>query len=109
MGIDMPKVLNPGPIAGRISFFAPVSLLFFFVVLLIMGAVTGINLHPMNYLFLATCCFAFLLLFDYIVDLMPIHLCYLLSAADSLILVCGYLYAVGGRALTRIALPAQFA
>ena len=109
IGMDMPKVLNPGPIASRISFFAPVSLLFFFAVLLILGAVAEINLHPMNYFFLAAGCFAFQLLFAYTVDLMPIHLCFLLSAAVSLVLVCGYLHAVGGRALTRIALPAQFA
>ena len=30
----MPNVLNAGPVAARISFFAPVSLLFFFAVLL---------------------------------------------------------------------------
>jgi hypothetical protein len=40
---------------------------------------------------------------------MPIHMCFFLSAAVSLGLVCGYLHAVGGRQLTRIALPAQFA
>lgn len=89
IGMDMPKVLNPGPIASRISFFAPVSLLFFFAVLLIFGAVTGVNLHPMNYFFLAAGCFAFQLLFAYTVDLMPIHLCFFLSAAVSLFLVCG--------------------
>jgi hypothetical protein len=109
IGMDMPKVLNPGPIASRISFFAPVSLLFFFAVLLIFGAVTGINLHPMNYFFLSAGSFAFQLLFAYTVDLMPIHLCFFLSAAVSLGLVGGYLHAVGGRQLTRIALPAQFA
>jgi inner membrane protein involved in colicin E2 resistance len=107
--MDMPKVLNPGPIASRISFFAPVSLLFFFAVFLIFGAVTGMNLHPMNYFFLAAGFFAFQLLFAYTVDLMPIHMCFFLSAAVSLGLVCGYLHAVGGRQLTRIALPAQFA
>lgn len=109
IGMDMPKVLNPGPVASRISFFAPVSLLFFFAVLLIFGAVTGVNLHPMNYFFLAAGCFAFQLLFAYTVDLMPIHFCFFLSAGVSLGLVCGYLHAVGGRQLTRIALPAQFA
>jgi hypothetical protein len=109
IGMDMPKVLNPGPIASRISFFAPISLLFFFAVLLILGAVTGMNLHPMNYFFLAAGCFPFQLLFAYTVDLMPIHLCFFLSATVSIGLVCGYLQAVGGRRLTRIALPAQFA
>ncbi|MGJ8654683.1 MAG: inner membrane CreD family protein [Opitutaceae bacterium] len=108
IGMDMPKVLNPGPVAMRISFFAPVSLLFFFAVLLIFGAVKGMNLHPMNYFFLAAGCFAFQLLFAYTVDIMPIHLCFILSAAVSLALVGGYLRAVGGSQLARIALTAQF-
>ncbi len=109
IGMDMPKALNAGPVATRISFFAPVSLLFFFAVLLILGAVTGANLHPMNYFFLAAGCFAFQLLFAYTVDLMPLHLSFVVSAAVSLVLVCGYLHAVAGRKLTRIAFPAQFA
>lgn len=108
IGMDMPNVLNPGPVAMRISFFAPVSLLFFFAVLLIFGAVKGMNLHPMNYFFLAAGCFAFQLLFAYTVDIMPIHLCFILSALVSLALVGGYLHAVGGRQLARIALTAQF-
>ena len=29
VGMDMPKQLNAGPVAARIAFFAPVSLLFF--------------------------------------------------------------------------------
>ena len=33
----MPKVLNAGPVASRIAFFAPVSLLFFFAVMIILG------------------------------------------------------------------------
>ncbi len=109
IGMDMPKALNAGPVAVRISFFAPVSLLFFFAVLLILGGVTGVNLHPMNYFFLAAGCFAFQLLFAYTVDLMPLHLSFFLSALVSLLLVNGYLHALGGRALTRIAAPAQFA
>ncbi|WP_269525747.1 inner membrane CreD family protein [Coraliomargarita parva] len=107
IAMDMPKVLNAGPVASRISFFAPVSLLFFFAVLLILGSVSGINLHPMNYFFLAAGCFAFQLLFAYTVDIFPLHFCFLLSAAVSIALVCGYLHAVAGKRLTRIALPAQ--
>ena len=37
IGIIIPKLRNPGEIAGRISFFAPVSLLFFFVVMIIIS------------------------------------------------------------------------
>lgn len=109
IGMDLPKVLNAGPVAARISFFAPVSLVFFFAVLLILGSVRNINLHPMNYFFLAAGCFAFQLLFAYLVDVMPIHLSFVLSAIVSMILVSGYLHAVGGRALSSIAIPAQFA
>ena len=109
IGMDMPKALNAGPVAARISFFAPVSLLFFFAVLLIFGAVRGVNLHPMNYFFLAAGCFAFQLLFAYLVDLVALLPAFAISAAVSLVLVNGYLHAVGGRRITSISLPAQFA
>jgi hypothetical protein len=55
----MPEKLQPGPLAGRISFFAPVSLFFFFFLLLIITTLRGIELHPMNYFFLATAFFSF--------------------------------------------------
>ena len=52
VGIALPQKLQPGPLAGRISYFAPVSLLFFFA-LFLLTTVRGIELHPMNYFFLA--------------------------------------------------------
>ncbi len=107
--MPMPAVLNAGPVAARISFFAPVSLLFFFAVLLILGAKRGVSLHPMNYFFLAAGCFAFQLLFAYLVDVMPVHASFLIAAFVSLVLVSGYVHAVAGRALSAVALPAQFA
>jgi inner membrane protein involved in colicin E2 resistance len=109
LGIAMPAVLNAGPVAARISFFAPVSLVFFFTVLLILGAVRDFNLHPMNYFFLAAGCFAFQLLFAYLVDLLPVYVSFSIAALVSLILVGGYLHILGGRRLSLIALPAQFA
>jgi hypothetical protein len=108
IGMDMPSVLNPGPVASRISFFAPVSLIFFFAVLLIAATVMRINLHPMNYFFLAAGCFAFQLLFAYLVDLIPIHAAFLISAAVSLTMVSGYLNAVAGHKFGRVAAIAQF-
>ncbi len=108
-GMDMPKVLNAGPVAARISFFAPVALVFFFTVLLIVGMVRGMNLHPMNYFMLAAGCFAFQLLFAYLVDLVPIHLSFGISAVVSLVLVSGYVGAVGGRRRFWVAVPAEFA
>ena len=55
----MPEKLQPGPLAGRISFFAPVSLFFFFFLMLIITTMRGIELHPMNYFFLAAAFFSF--------------------------------------------------
>lgn len=107
IGMDMPKVLNAGPVASRIAFFAPVSLVFFFTVLLIVGMVYGANLHPMNYFFLAAGCFAFQLLFAYLVDLVPLHLSFIISAVVSLALVCPYVGAVSGRKMFWVALAAQ--
>ena len=109
VAMAMPNVLNPGPVATRITFFAPVSLLFFFTVLLIVSALRGVNLHPMNYFFLAAGFFAFQLLFAYLVDLIPIHVAFVVAAAVSLALIGGYLRAAAGVAFARVALAAQFA
>ena len=90
IGVQMPEKLNPGPLAARLSFFAPVSLLFFFAVLLIIGAVRGIRLHPMHYAFLAAGFFAFHLLFSYVVDHLTPMPAFLIAAAVSLVLVISY-------------------
>ena len=108
IGMDMPNVLNAGPIAMRMALFAPVSLLFFFSVLLLVGMTRGIQLHPMHVFFTAAGFFAFHLLFAYLVDLLPLYTSFLIAAAVSLFLVGSYLRAVGGKGLFRIALPAQF-
>ena len=108
IGMDMPGVLNPGPVAARISFFAPVSLLFFFSVLVIAATVMRVQLHPMNFFFLAAGCFAFQLLFTYLVDLIPLLVAFVIAAAVSLTLVSGYLRAVAGRAFGILAAGAQF-
>ena len=62
IAMTMPEKLQPGPLAGRISFFAPVSLFFFFFLMLIITTSRGIELHPMNYFFLAAAFFSFHLL-----------------------------------------------
>ncbi len=109
IGMDMPAVVNPGPVASRMTFFAPISLLFFFAVLVITATVKQVNLHPMNYFFLAAGCFAFQLLFAYLVDLMPSMLAFVIAALVSLALVSGYLWKVAGFGFARIAAVAQFA
>jgi hypothetical protein len=107
IGMDMPKRLNAGPVASRIAFFAPVSLLFFVTIILMIGGMKGIPLHPMHVFFISAGFFAFHLLFAYLVDLLPLLPSFGISAATAVLLVCGYLKAVGGTGLFRIALPAQ--
>ena len=105
----MPEKLQPGPLAGRISFFAPVSLFFFFFLMLIITTMRGIDLHPMNYFFLAAAFFSFHLLLAYLVDHVSIHVAFAISAAVSVFLVVSYLrLVVGIRFASREAALAQF-
>lgn len=90
IGVEMPKKTQPGPLASRMSFFAPVSLLFFFTVLVIVGAVRGQNLHPMHYFFLGAAFFSFHLLFAYLADQVAVEIAFLISAIVSLALVVSY-------------------
>lgn len=104
----MPEKLQPGPLAGRISFFAPVSLFFFFFLMLIITTLRGIDLHPMNYFFLAAAFFSFHLLLAYLVDHVSIHVAFGISAVVSVFLVVSYLrLVVGLRFASREAAVAQ--
>ena len=109
VSMDMPKVINPGPVASRITFFAPVSLLFFFSVLVVVCLIQKVDLHPMNFFFLAAGCFAFQLLFAYLVDIIPLGIAFALSSAVSLAMVSGYLFLAKGARFARFAAAAQFA
>ena len=46
IGMEMPSATNPGPFAARVTFFAPVSLLFFLTVMVIAGATSGPGAAP---------------------------------------------------------------
>lgn len=96
IALVMPGKLQPGPLAGEIATFAPVSLFFFIVVLLTIGIVKGIELHPMHFFFLAAAFFAFHLLFSYLVDQVSIHAAFAIAAVTSLALVISYLRVVFG-------------
>jgi inner membrane protein involved in colicin E2 resistance len=96
IGMTMPEKLQPGPLAGEISFFAPVSLFFFFFLMFIITTMRNIDLHPMNYFFLAAAFFAFHLLLAYLVDHISIHAAMLISSAVSIALVVSYLRLVVG-------------
>lgn len=77
----------PGPLAGNISYFAPVSLLFFFFLMFLITVMRGIDLHPMNYFFLSCAFFAFHLLLVYLVDHISIHAAFATASAVSVFLV----------------------
>ena len=96
IGMAMPEKLQPGPLAGQISFFAPVSLFFFFFLMFIITTLRDIDLHPMNYFFLATAFFAFHLLLAYLVDHISIHWAFLICSLVSVFLVVSYLRLVVG-------------
>jgi Inner membrane protein CreD len=89
IGIDLPNRLNPGPLAARLT------------VMVILGVLSGQNLHPVNYGFLSAAFFAFHLLLAYLVDHISIHTAFLLASLVSVFLVVSYLRVVVG---TRFAL-----
>jgi len=96
IAITMPDKLQPGPLATQIAGFAPVSLFFFIVVLLTIGIVRGVELHPMHFFFLAAAFFSFHLLFAYLADQVSIHAAFVVAAVTSLALVISYLRVVFG-------------
>jgi inner membrane protein involved in colicin E2 resistance len=96
IGMTMPEKLQPGPLAGEISYFAPVSLFFFFFLMFIITTLRNIDLHPMNYFFLAAAFFAFHLLLAYLVDHISIHAAMIISSVVSVALVVSYLRLVVG-------------
>ena len=109
IGMAMPEKLQPGPLAGRISLFAPVSLFFFFFLMFIITTMRGLELHPMNYFFLAAAFFSFHLLLAYLVDHVSIHAAFAASSVVSIFLVISYLrLVVGTRFAAREAGLAQF-
>jgi hypothetical protein len=90
IGIVLPERLNPGPLAARITFFAPVSLLFFFFVTGMLLAARGRSIHPMNYFLLACAFFAFHLLLAYLIDHVQVARAFAASAVVSVALVVTY-------------------
>jgi hypothetical protein len=96
IGMAFPYPLQPGPLAQRITFWAPVALFFYFFVLLVITTLRGIDLHPINYFFLAAAFFAFHLLFAYLVDRIPIEAAFTICSIVTLFLTISYLRLVVG-------------
>jgi Inner membrane protein CreD len=96
IAMEMPLKIQPGPLAAEISYFAPVSLLFFFFMMFIITTLRRIELHPMNYFFLACAFFSFHLLLAYLADHIQIHVAFLICSATAIFLVVSYLRLVVG-------------
>jgi len=108
IGIIIPQKLNPGPLTSRITYFAPVCLIFFFVLIATINIKYAINIHPMHYLFVAAGFFAFHLLLTYFVGHINVHLAFLISTLTSVALVTSYLSsALGKKFPWKIAIAGQ--
>jgi Inner membrane protein CreD len=93
IGVIIPEKINPGPLTSRITFFAPVCLVFFFVLVATINILYKINIHPMHYLFVAAGFFAFHLLLAYMAGHVHIHLAFAISTIVSVGLVTSYMAA----------------
>ena len=91
IGILMPTHIQPGGLAAQLSFSAPVSLLFFFLLMVVLAVLRRIEIHPVNYLFLAAAFFSFHLLFGYLVDHLAVVPAFAICSAVSILLVVSYL------------------
>jgi hypothetical protein len=96
IGMVFPQPLQPGPLAQRLTFWAPLSLLFYFFVLSVIITIQRIELHPVNFFFLAAAFFSFHLLFAYTVDRVPIYTAFALCSLVSMFLTVSYLRIVAG-------------
>lgn len=91
VGMTMPQHVQPGLLAQQMSFSAPISLGFFFLILFVLSVLKQIPIHPINYMLLAGSFFAFHLLFAYSADHLPVEAAFALSALTSVGLVVSYL------------------
>ena len=108
IAVTMPQRINPGPLAGRMTFFAPICLLFFFVLVGTINIIKRIEIHPMHYLFVAAGFFAFHLLFAYLVDHINVHAAFVVATVASVGLVTSYLAAaLKGRLPWKVAAAGQ--
>ncbi len=103
VGMVMPEKLNPGPWVQRVTFGAPFSLAMFFFLLFIITTLKKIEVHPVNYFFLAAAFFAYHLLLAYLVDHVDIHLSFWIASAVSIFLVVSYMRLVAGAKFALVA------
>ena len=100
VGMITPQRIQPGELAAALAFSAPISLFFFFLVIYVLATLRRIDIHPINYFFVAGAFYAFHLLFAYTVDHLAVEVAFALCSAVSMALVVSYL---------RLVVSAQFA
>jgi hypothetical protein len=90
ISLELPQKTNPGPLAARITFFAPVALLFYFFVVGLLAEGRGHRLHPLSWFLIGCAFFADHLLFAYLADHVPLWVALSLSSAVSILLAVTY-------------------
>jgi hypothetical protein len=90
ISIACPEKINPGPLAARVTFFAPIGLLFYFFVVALLAEVRRVRLEPFHYFLIGCGFFAFHLLFAYLADHLTLAETLALSSVASLALVVTY-------------------
>lgn len=96
IGMVMPERVQPGDLAARLSFSAALPLGLFFLWTYVLGLLRGVEIHPINHLFIAAAFFSFNLLFSYTADHLPVEAAFVLSSVVSVGLVVSYLRLVVG-------------
>jgi hypothetical protein len=108
IGMLMPQRVQPGELASSLAFSAPVSLFFFFLVIYVLATLRAIDIHPINYFFVAGAFYAFHLLFAYSADHLTVEVAFTLCSLVSMALVVSYLrLVVSSRFAWREAMLAQ--
>ncbi len=90
ISLELPQKTNPGPLAARITFFAPVALLFYFFVVGLLAEGRGHRLHPLSWFLIGCAFFADHLLFAYLADHVPLWVALSLSSVVSILLAVTY-------------------
>lgn len=91
IGMSMPSRVQPGELAAALSFSAPISLGFFFLVIAVLARLRKLDIHPINYIGIGGAFFAFHLLFSYSVDHLHVGAAFALASISSVVMVTAYL------------------
>lgn len=91
IGMIAPTRIQPGELAAELAYSAPVSLFFYFLVIYVLATLRKIDIHPINYFFIAGAFFAFHLLFAYTVNHLSVEAAFALCSCVSVFLIVSYL------------------